>query len=486
MASKSLISIENQQSLDHQVTDPGGLQIGIFVLLALHQVATKYLRETCQMTYGQDDYARRAEEQRRADEARRFEDQRQQEQKRYEQQKADDDRRFYERKLETERQNQAYADRKKREGAEIDARDRRSEQDADQEHRAAQDAYHHNLNQQDRYSALESERIARQQQPRGQQRTAGRYTQPPVYNSDGAGIVVLVVLGLTVWGLWVVLAKFWLFIEQWQLYDIPLRWVGFFYHATLKVPLDALEKFSGGYSDTMAWTLGVWAIGALVALIGLGLLIQSKRARRIFAVALFVVVTPAAIGGLWLLLPPQNAQSVRAWIKTQPFYTAPVNGAEIDASIVELATWLGCHPQQEAPFPSAAVNILARGKVLAALPLKAQEPSDQSPRKSAFKPLNIQFSLAAQQVREIRLTEDEQSRSIEVDFFGKPGPVSVVNGKSQYKVPVRFFPDGEAGGKFAYSYGDSWHRETPKGKTVGYQNVLRADKSGFTVRCSQK
>ena len=152
MASKSLISIENQQSLDHQVTDPGGLQIGIFVLLALHQVATKYLRETCQMTYGQDDYARRAEEQRRADEARRFEDQRQQEQKRYEQQKADDDRRFYERKLETERQNQAYADRKKREGAEIDARDRRSEQDADQEHRAAQDAYHHNLNQQDRYS----------------------------------------------------------------------------------------------------------------------------------------------------------------------------------------------------------------------------------------------------------------------------------------------------------------------------------------------
>ena len=84
------------------------------------------------------------------------------------------------------------------------------------------------------------------------------------------------------------------------------------------------------------------------------------------------------------------------------------------------------------------------------------------------------------------MTEDEQSRSIEVDFVGKPGPVSVVNGKSQYKVPVRFFPDGEAGGKFAYSYGDSWHRETPKGKTVGYQNVLRADKSGFTVRCSQK
>ena len=75
------------------------------------------------MTYGQEDYARRAEEQRRADEARRFEDQRQQEQKRYEQQKADDDRRFYERKLETERQNQAYADRKKREGAEIDARE---------------------------------------------------------------------------------------------------------------------------------------------------------------------------------------------------------------------------------------------------------------------------------------------------------------------------------------------------------------------------
>lgn len=438
------------------------------------------------MTYGQDDYARRGEEQRRADEARRFEDQRQQERRRYEQQKADDDRRFYERKEETERQNQAYADRKKQEGAEIDARHRRSEQEADQEHRAAQDAYHHNLNQQDRYRALESERIAQQQQPIARRNTAGGYTQPAVENSDGAGIVVLVVLGLTAWGLWVGVSKFSLFIEQWQLYDIPLRWVGFFYHAILKVPLEALEKFSGGYSDTKAWILGVWAFGALVALIGLGLLIQSKRARRIFAVAVLVVVTPAALGGLWLLLPPQKAQSARAWIKNQSFYTVPVNGPEIDASIVELATWLGCLPQQEAPFPSAAVNILVRGKVLAALPLKAQELSDQSPRKSAYKPLNTQFSLAAQQVGEIRLTEDEQSRSIEVDFVGKPGPVSIVNGKSQYKLPVRFSPDGVAGGKLAYSYGDSWHRETPKGKAVGYQNVLRADKSGFTVKCSQK
>ena len=426
------------------------------------------------MTYGQDDYAQRAEEQ-------RADDQRRQEQNRYDQQKADDDRRFYERKAETERQNEAYADRRKQEGAEIDAAHRRSEQDADQEHRAAQDTHYRNLNQQ---SVLEGERIARQQQQRKQQSAASGYTQSPVGNSDVGGIFVLVVLGLTLWGSWTVLQKFWLFIEQWQLHDIPLRWVGYFYHAILKVPLDALAVYSSGYSDNKAWVFGAWAFGIVVFLIGLGLLIQSKRARQIFAVATFVVVTPAALGGLWQLITPQKAQSARAWIKSQSFYTASVNGAEIDASIVEVATWLGCLSQEEAPFPSAAINILVRGKVLAALPLKEQQPSSQSPRKSAYKPLNTQFSLAAQPVQEIRLIEGEKSRSIEVDFAGKPGPVSLV--KSKYKLPVRFSPDSEAGGKFAYSYGDSWYREVPKGKAVGYRNIVRADRSGFTVQCSQK
>ena len=438
------------------------------------------------MAYGQDDYAQRAEDQRRSDEARRFEDQRQQEQKRYEQQKADDDRRFYERKLETERQNDAYANRKKQEGAEIDARHRHSEDEADQEHRAAQDAYQRNLNQQDRYSALESERAARHQQPGERQTTARGATQPTVDNSEAGGIVLWVVLGLTVWGLWVVLPKFWLFTQQWQQYDIPQRWVGFFYHAILKVPLDALVYLPKGVSDSKALIFGACVLAVVVALVGLGLLSQSKPARRVFAVAILFAVAPAALGGMWLLLPTQNAQSVKAWIKAHAFYTAHVNGAEIDASIVELATWLGCPSQQEALFPTAALNILVRGRVLLESPPKTQGFSDQSqsPRKSTYRPLNTQFSLAAQRVQEIRLIEGEQFRYIEVDFAGKPGPVSVV--KSQYKAPVRYFSGGEAEGKFAYSYGDSWHRETPNGKAVGYKNVLRADKTGFTVRCSQK
>jgi hypothetical protein len=449
------------------------------------------------VSYGQNDDARRYEEQRRADEARRYEEQRRQErqrqddvrreeQKRYEQQKADEDRRYYERKLETERQNRVYADGKREEVAQSDARYRQSQQEADREHRDSEDEYHQNLKQQqDRFRAQENERFEQDQREGQSGNTTGHaWVDDPAF----AGLFKFGLLCLAGWGIWAGLGRFWLLTQQWQTYDIPQRWVGQFYRTILDIPLNAVTNlvaanmdFVVQIADSKVWIIGAGILAVIVALMILGMLATSKFARRLFGIGALVFLTPALLGGLWLVLPPDSAANARAWIKSQPFYTAQVNGAEIDASVVALTDWLACSTYQQPAFPAVAVNTLVRGKVLVPLPVKEQVPPDQRPRVSVYKPYNADFSLAGQIVREIRVTEGAKPTSLEVDFVGKPIRVAAVN--SQYRLPVVFYPDGPEGGKFAYTDGHSGYRESPRGRVVGYENVLRADKSGFTVRC---
>jgi len=436
--------------------------------------------------YGQDEYARREEERKRAEETRRKVDLDRQERQRWEQ-KQD-----YERKLETQRQNRAYADHIKEEAAQSDARYRQSQDDADRENRESYDAHVQNLKgsydeQQSRFRAQEKERLE-QQQRQVQQSSAGGYSHPWVDDPAFAALFKLGLLCLAVWALWAGLGKFWLFTQQWQAHDIPLRWVGQFYRTILDTPLNAVTNLLAAnmdlvvqIADSKVWIVGAGIIAVIVALMFLGMLATSKFARRLFGIGALVFLTPALLGGLWLVLPPDSAANARVWIKSQPIYTAQVNGAEIDASVVALTDWLACSTYQQPAFPAVAVDALVRGKVLVPLPVKEQVPSDQRPRVSVYKPFNADFSLAGQIVREIRVTAGAKLTSLEVDFVGKPIRVAAVN--SQYRLPVVFYPDGPEGEKFAYTDGHSGYRESPRGRVVGYENILRTDKSGFTVRC---
>jgi hypothetical protein len=441
--------------------------------------------------YGQNDDARRDEERRRADEARRNEELRmqerqRQEQEQYERRKADDDRRQYERKLETERQNRAYADRKSEEAAESDARYRQSQNDADREHRASEDAYHQNLKQQqDRFRAQENERFEQERQEKRPPTSTGH---PWVDDPAFGGLLKLGFICLVVWAVWAGLGKFRLFTQQWDAYDIPLRWIGQFYRTVFDIPLNTIVTSVGANMDSVAqiadspgWLIGAGVVVVIVALMVLGMLATSKFARRLVSIGVLLFLTPALLGALWLLLPPDSAASARAWIKSQAFYTAQVNGAEIDASVVELANWLACSTYQQPAFPAIAVTDLVRGKVLVSISSKEPTTSDVSPRVTVYRPFKPDFSLAGQVVREIRVTEGAKPTSLEVDFIGKPIRVAPVN--MQNRLPVVFYPDGPDGGKIAYTNGHSGYRESPKGRVVGYENVLRVEKSGFTVKC---
>ena len=302
------------------------------------------------MGYGQNDDARRYEEQRRADEARHYEEQRQNEerrweQKRYEQQKADDDRRYYERKQETARQNRAYAEHKQEENAAADSRHRENRLEGDREHQEATDAYHQSLQQeQSRSRAQEEERYLQEQRQRQSSSASGG---PNPGGDDGAmgSLIGLTFLGFFIWAAWQGLQKFWLFTTQWPLYDIPLRWIGQFYKAIFyDLPMGGLARLSGGSFDSLKWILGGVAI---VALLGLIVLVKSRVARRLFAISLFIAITPAVLGGgclLWFELAPKSAESAKNWLKARSFYTAQVNGAEINTSTpLGNLSWFSVH-----------------------------------------------------------------------------------------------------------------------------------------------
>lgn len=452
------------------------------------------------MGYGHNDDARRYEEQRRADDARRYDEQRRQDQQRqdqlrqeearrweqklYEQQKADDDRRYYARKQETERQNRVYADRKKEENAESDSTHREDRLEADREHRKATDEYHQNLQQQqDRLRAQDEERYLEEQ--RHSRSTSASGASPAAGDDGGFGSLIgLALFGLAMWAGWQGLQRFWLFTAQWHLYDVPLRWIGQYYRVILfDWPVGVAAHLPAGIFNSLGWILGGVAV---VAVLGLILLVASRLARRLFAMSLFFAFTPAIFGGGWLLwvdLAPHSAESARAWLKAQPFYTAQVNGAEMTTSVIALASWLGCPTEQTYAFPTAAVNTLVRGKVLVPVTAKAQDAAKESTPTKLFRPTSVAFSLAGQIVREIRLTEGGNGGSVEVDFAGKPKPVSAAGMRDiQF---VSFSPANVEGATPVLSNGNSGYREIQRGQVVGYGNVYRQDKLGFTVRCAK-
>jgi hypothetical protein len=433
--------------------------------------------------YGQNDDARRYEEQRRQDQLRQ-EEARRWEQKRYEQQKADDDRRYYARKQETERQNRAYAEHKQEENADTDSRHREARKESDRAHQEATDAYHQNLRQQqDRTRSQEEERYLDEQRQRQSSSPSGG---PAAGGDDGAfgSLIGLALFGLAVWAAWQGLQKFWLFTAQWSQYDIPLRWIGQYYRTILfDWPTGVLAHLSGGVFDSLGWILGGVSVVVLLVLIAL---VTSRMARRLFGLSLFVALTPAVLGGGWLLwidLSPHSAESAKAWFKAQPFYTAQVNGAEMTTSVIALASWLGCPAEQTYPFPSAAVNALVRGKVLVPVPLKTQDSAKAGIQTTLYKPSSPAFSLAGQIAREIRLTAGANGHSLEVDFAGKPKPVAAAGTRDvQF---VSYSPTNVEGATPVFSSGNSGYREIQRGQIVGYGNVYRQDKQGFTVRCAQ-
>ena len=245
------------------------------------------------------------------DDAQRYEDQRRQEQQRFERQQDDDNRRYYENKQETDRQNQAYADRKKEEYAQSDAVFRQAQEEDDHRHRGAEDAHYQNLKQQqqDHFRAQDSERSEqrrRQQQP---SHTVG-YRAPEPNDNSAVQLLALGLVGLVVWGAWTGLHKFWLNTQQWQAYDTPQRWVGQFYRALFDMPRNAIGSVVGGNMDFMvritdstAWMIGIDIIAVIFALMVLGLLAASKRARWLFSIGALVLLTPALLGGCGFVCP---------------------------------------------------------------------------------------------------------------------------------------------------------------------------------------
>lgn len=358
--------------------------------------------------------------------------------------------------------------------------------EADRKHWKLEDEYREKQREEQGQHVVQERQRNEQAQRQRQSDGATRHQ-----NADGSGILgiaVLALLGSAAWALWAGLQTFGQFTQQWQAYDIPLRWVGQFYRTSFDTPVTAAVNVAGASTDFAlrvarfeTWVIGA-VMAALVAVLGLiSLLAKSKLIRCLFAICTLVLLFPGLFGMLWLGLPHDSAASARAWIKAQSFYTAKLNGAEIDASVVTMSNWLACSSYEPVAFPTAALNTLVRGKVLVPFSVPESIAANPDSRVSIFKPFKAGLVFAGQTVREVRVIEGLKPLALEVDFVGIPTRVLAVN--AQYRRPVIYYPDGPKGEQFAFTDGHSGYREVSRGKVVGYENALRTNVTSFTARC---